>query len=81
MSPKEVSWTAVEPLEGEPAERVIEALGVPVHSRRRIQATDRCMAVYLYPIRTAGRHATVGLCINREGRVDGSVGQHKMPFR
>ena len=81
ISSGEVPWSTVEPLEGAPAERVIEALGPPVHSRRRVEASTRCDAVYLYPVRTAGRHSTVGLCINRAGRVDGSVGQMTFDLR
>jgi hypothetical protein len=81
ISPGEVTWAAVEPLEGMSAERVIDVLGPPAHSRRRVEASARCTAVYLYPIRTAGRHGTVGLCIDAEGRVNGSVGQHKLHFR
>lgn len=81
ISPGEVAWSVVERLEGLPAERVIEALGPPVHSRRRVEASTHCAAVYLYPIRTAGRHSTVGLCINRDGRVDGSVGQVRFDLR
>jgi hypothetical protein len=77
ISPAEVGWSAVEPLEGLPAERVVDALGPPVHSRRRVDASAGCAAVYLYPIRTAGRHSTVGLCIDHNGRVDGSVGHMK----
>lgn len=81
ISPTEVDWSIVEALEGLPAERVIDALGPPVHSRRRTEPSARCAAVYLYPIRTAGRHSTVGLCINDAGRVDGSVGQMKFDLR
>jgi hypothetical protein len=81
ISPGEVDWSVVEALEGMPAERVIDALGPPVHSRRRVEASTRCAAVYLYPIRTAGLHSTVGLCINRSGRVDGSVGQMKFNLK
>lgn len=81
ISPHEVSWLVVEPLEGKPAEQVIDVLGPPVHSRGRVEASARCAAIYLYPIATAGRHSTVGLCINAEGRVDGSVGSYKFHLR
>ena len=78
ISLDEVSWEVVEQLEGATAQRVIEVLGAPVHSRRRTEASDRCVAVYLYGIKTAGMHSVVGLCIDRDGLVNGSVGQHKI---
>jgi len=81
ISPNEVDLSMVDALEGLPPERVIDALGPPVHSRRRTEASARCAAVYLYPIRTAGLHSTIGLCINGAGRVDGSVGRMKFDLR
>jgi len=81
ISPEEVSWADLEPLEGASAERVIETLGPPIHARRRTTVSDRCAAVYLYPVRTGGKHSTVGLCITPEGRVEGSVGQHRFNLR